>query len=211
MLIVRAKSSYRKWEWQLTPESLERQAAFYHSILGGPDTRAARSVEFWPKVRLHVTEKHYAGSWRGEDAYPLPSTVRTKYFLTEAGTLSNDSARSDKLQGAVSYNAVTGSLSWKVTFDKPTEITGSAKLHLDFSVSEGNGASIFVTLQKLDRDGRVVEFPYHSFINDGHVAYGWLQASKRARDPHSWGDEVAHTFLEKDVSFLVPNSRSAWI
>jgi predicted acyl esterase len=93
-----------------------------------------------------------------------------------------------------------------VTFSKPTEITGSSKLHLRFSVSEGNNdADVFVALQKLDRSGNTVHFPYHTFINDGHVAYGWLRASKRALAAHSLGDEVAYTGLEKDVSLLLPN------
>lgn len=109
-------------------------------------------------------------------------------------------------RNTVQYDAQTGSVSWQITFDKATEITGSSKLHLRFAVSEGaQDADVFVTLQKLDRSGNIVYFPYHTCADEGHVAWGWLRASMRALDPHPWGDEIAHTFLEKDVSYLQPN------
>ena len=192
-----------KWEWQLTPESLERQVAFFNKVLHGPDAIAAKAVDCWPQVRLHVTDKHYAGSWRSEDAYPLSRTVRTKYFLGENSELTDRPLLADKINERVQYDAKSGSASWKVTFAQPTEITGSSMLHLRFSISEGSDADIFVTLQKLNREGNIVAFPFHTFINDGHVAYGWLRASKRTLDVHSYGDEVTYTFLEKDVKLLV--------
>jgi hypothetical protein len=92
-----------------------------------------------------------------------------------------------------------------MTFTKPTEITGTSKLHLRFTLGNtADDADIFVTLQKLNRDGETVPFPWHTFINDGHMAYGWLQASKRKLASHSYGDEVVHTFLESDVQYLKP-------
>lgn len=198
---------YLKWEWQLTPESLERQAAFFNRFLHGPNKHAAESTKFWPKVRLHVAEKHYAGSWRSEDSYPLSKTVRTKFHLGGDGNLQDQRSGSLGTDAAVQYEALTGSAAWQITFSKPTEITGSAKLHLRFSIGEGaQDADIFVTLQKLDRDGKLVLFPLHTFINDGHVAYGWLRASKRKLASQSWGDEIAHTFLESDVQYLTPNT-----
>lgn len=51
----------------------------------------------------------------------------------------------------------------------------------------------------------MVLFPYHTFINDGHVAYGWLRASNRCLDPSPWGDEVAHIFRKEHVAPLTPH------
>ncbi|OJJ78148.1 hypothetical protein ASPBRDRAFT_167648 [Aspergillus brasiliensis CBS 101740] len=195
---------YRKWEWQLTAESLERQLAFFSFYLDGPDRRAANSVQYWPWIRLNVAEKHNAGTWRSENEYPIARTIRTKYYLGTGQTLSTAPAFTSSTDlDSVSYVANTGSVSWETKFAAPTEITGTSRLHLKLATT-ARDADIFVTLQKLDRDGNMVYFPYHTFINDGHVAWGWLRASKRKLAPKECtiGDEVDHTFLEEDAEFL---------
>lgn len=150
-----------------------------------------------------MTDKHYSGSWRSEDSWPLKDTHRTKYFLGPNNALSPHQAPASGSSPSVQYDSLTGSTSWTVQFAAATEITGSAKLHLRFAVGDGaTDADLFVTLQKRDRDGRVVVFPFHTFINDGHVAYGWLRASQRALDSKSFGDEVAHTHRKEDVRLL---------
>ncbi|KAJ5897391.1 hypothetical protein N7504_007679 [Penicillium tannophilum] len=195
---------YLKWEWQLTAESQERQLAFFNKVLNGPDQKSAGAVDYWPPVRLHVTDKHYSGSWRSENEFPIARTQRTKFFLG-----SDENLLKDSLVGSDSatYDSKTGSVAWQHTFDKPTEITGSSLLHLSLSISEGSDADLFVTLQKINRDGEIVKFPYHSFVNDGHVAWGWLRASKRKRANNPYGDEVMHTFLEKDLQPLEPGEK----
>ncbi|KAF7593914.1 hypothetical protein BBP40_010616 [Aspergillus hancockii] len=195
---------YRKWEWQLTAESLERQLAFFSLYLNGPNRQAAYSVKYWPRVRLNVAEKHNAGTWRSENEYPIARTIRTKYYLGtgQALTMTPSSASSINLD-SISYVADTGSVFWQTKFAAPTEITGTSRLHLKLATT-ATDADIFVTLQKLDRDGNLVHFPYHTFINDGHVAWGWLRASKRKLAPKesTIGDEVDHTFLEADAELL---------
>lgn len=157
-------------------------------------------------MRLHVTEKRYAGSWRSEGSWPLSRTVRKKYFLCPNGSLALRPDSSTDTEQSVEYDAQKGSASWSIKFSEPTEVTGSAKLRLRFAVEEGaSDADIFVALQKLDRDGKLVTFPYHTFINDGHVAYGWLRASNRELDPSPHGDEVAHTFRKEHSRPLTPH------
>jgi uncharacterized protein len=41
---------------------------------------------------------------------------------------------------------------------------------------------VFVALQKLDRYGDVVGFPYYAVFEDGPVALGWIRASHRELD-----------------------------
>lgn len=161
-------------------------------------------MEFWPPVRLHVTDKHYSGSWRSENEFPIARTQRTKLFLSPDNQLTDKSVAGND---SVTYDAKTGSVAWQKSFSSPTEITGTARLHLNLSISEGSDADLFVTLQKLDRDGNMVHFPYHSFINDGYVAWGWLKASKRKLAETAYSDEVAHTHLEKDVQPLQPGEK----
>ncbi|GES63748.1 CocE/NonD family hydrolase [Aspergillus terreus] len=197
---------YRKWEWQLTMESLERQLAFFNAYLNGPDGHSAASVQFWPRVRLNVTEKHNAGTWRSENEFPIARTVRAKYYLGAGGQLASAPfPTSNATPASVSYVANKGSVFWQIKFSEPTEITGTCRLHLKLATTSTD-ADIFVTLQKLDRDGNIVYFPYHTFINDGHVAWGWLRASKRKLAPKlsTLGDEVDHTYLEADAEFLQP-------
>lgn len=178
--------------------------AFFNYILNGPDRKSAASVESWPPVRLHITEKHYAGSWRSENEFPISRTKRTKFFLSRDNQLSDTSITGTD---SITYDAQKGSASWQKTFSSATEVTGTSRLHLTLSISEGSDADLFVTLQKLDRDGNMVYFPYHSFINDGYVAWGWLKASKRKLADHAYGDEVAHTFLAQDAEPLRPNEK----
>ncbi|KAH7215507.1 Alpha/Beta hydrolase protein [Fusarium oxysporum] len=196
---------FRKWEWQLTDESLERQLSFFSRFLDGPDRHRADMVKYWPRVRLNVTEKHNAGTWRSENEYPIARTIRTKFHLGSNKKLSSASlpTSSDPNSISVSYIANSGSVFWEKTFSAPTEITGTSRLHLKLSTAAGD-ADVFVTLQKLDRDGNLVLFPYHTFINDGHVAWGWLRASNRklASKECTVGDEVDHTYLEEDAEML---------
>ncbi|KAJ6010682.1 hypothetical protein N7451_002094 [Penicillium sp. IBT 35674x] len=173
----------------LAAQSSQKYMESHPKVLDGPDRKAAASVEFWPPVRLQVTDKHYAGSWRSENELPIARIQRTKFFLSPSNQLT------DKLR-CLAEN-----------FSSPTETTGTARLHLPLSISEGSDADLFVTLQKLDRDGNMVHFPYHSFINDGYVAWGWLKASKRKLAEIAYGDEVAHTFLEKNIQPLQPGEK----
>lgn len=178
--------------------------AFFNHVLNGPDRKSAASVESWPPVRLHITEKHYAGSWRSENEFPIARTKTTRFFLGRDNQLSDASVVGTD---SVTYDALKGSATWQKTFSSPTEITGTCRLHLTFSISAGSDADLFVTIQKLDREENMVYFPYHSFINDGYVAWGWLKASRRKLADHAYGDEVAHTFLAQDVELLRPDEK----
>jgi predicted acyl esterase len=173
-------------------------------VLHGPSSREAACTEFWPRVRLHVTEKFYAGSWRNESTYPLARTVRKKFNLSADGNLQDTT--SPQAPHTAEYHAHDESLTYTIKFSKPTEITGSSKLHLRFAVTgQATDADIFVTLQKRDTEGKTVYFPYHTFINEGHVAWGWLRASRRTLSERAFGDEVAHTHRAKDAKPLSPN------
>ncbi|KAI5780402.1 Alpha/Beta hydrolase protein [Geopyxis carbonaria] len=191
---------FRKWEWQLTPESLGRQRAWFEHTLLGRDT-----LRSWPPVRLAVAEKHNAATWRDELTWPPAHTKMRRLHLAPDGALSDTPAPADA--PALAYDALTGSASWTTTFPAATEITGCARLHLRISTTSAAAArdiDLHVTLQKLTRDGAVVAFPYHTFINDGHVSWGWARASNRVLEPlpDTAGEMVEYTCTEGDAELL---------
>jgi hypothetical protein len=73
---------------------------------------------------------------------------------------------------------------------------------------------VFVGLQKLDADGKVVPFPYYAQFDDGPVALGWLRASHRALDPEKSTEHQPvhlHTHEEKlSPGEVVPLDIEIW-
>lgn len=124
-------------------------------MLDGSERQQAQSVEFWPPVRLHITEKHYAGSWRSENECPITRTQRTKFYLAQEDRLVDTSVSGGE---SVTYKAISETVFWQKTFTQSTEVTGTSRLHLSLSISSGSDADLFVTLQKFNRDGKVIHF-----------------------------------------------------
>ena len=52
----------------------------------------------------------------------------------------------------------------------------------DLSAPGADDLDVFVALQKLDRYGDPVGFPYYAVFSDGPVALGWIRASHRELD-----------------------------
>ena len=50
------------------------------------------------------------------------------------------------------------------------------------SAPEADDLDVFVALQKLDRYGDPVGFPFYAVFEDGPVALGWIRASHRELD-----------------------------
>jgi uncharacterized protein len=68
-------------------------------------------------------------------------------------------------------------------FDRDTELTGGMRLKLWVSASHADDLDLFITLHKLDKDGREIYFAgYNGYARDC-VAKGWLRASHRELDP----------------------------
>jgi uncharacterized protein len=56
------------------------------------------------------------------------------------------------------------------------------KLRLWVEARGADDMDLFVGVQKLDRDGERVQFPFFSTLDDGDVALGWLRVSRRELD-----------------------------
>jgi predicted acyl esterase len=172
----------KKWAYYYEPASVARLQVFFDHFLKGLPTDIGK----WPKVRLEIRERGFVGAMRAEDAWPLARTQYTKLYLDAA----DGSLRPEPLAaaGSIRYEAVCGlpeadHARFDITFAAPTELTGHMKLRLYMSAEGADDLDVFVGLQKLDRSGAVVHFPYYAQFEDGPVALGWLRASHRELDP----------------------------
>jgi hypothetical protein len=74
----------------------------------------------------------------------------------------------------------------RATFDyqfrHTTELTGHMKLKLWVEADGSDDMDLFVAIEKLDRKGYIVFFPFFGNHDDGPVALGWLRVSHRELD-----------------------------
>lgn len=165
-----------KWPYYYRPESLARQLEFFTTFL----KEAPGATLSWPRVNIEVRESHFVGEVRAENTWPLEGTVSTPLFLdAAAGALVKDLPAASSL----SYDSEDPRdfVEFSVVFDEDTEVTGAMSLQL-WVESETEEADLFVAVEKFDRDGVRVPFPFQSMFHDGPVALGWLRASHRDLD-----------------------------
>jgi predicted acyl esterase len=171
----------KKWYYYYEPESVRRQQAFFdHFLLGLPSSLAS-----WPRVRLEVRERYYAGRIREEQEWPIARTRYQKLFLDcAASRLASERLREQTVarydsgpEGPGNHRAV-----FDFEFDRPTELVGHMKLRLFVATEQGDDLDLFVAIQKLDHAGSLVPFTYYAQFEDGPVALGWLRVSHRELD-----------------------------
>lgn len=178
-------SSPRKWlrvnrdfEWpdMYTPANMEDLRLFFDRYLKDINN----GWEMTPRIRIDVMD---AGEWdfqlaRPEKEFPLARTEYRKLFLdAPSGTLSYQSVGKE---GHASYEAASGQLSFDITFDKDTEITGYMKLRLWVEAEGADDMDIFVAVQKADEDG---EYLPTLVLGEPHPgAPGLLRVSHRELD-----------------------------
>lgn len=171
----------KKWAYYYEPASVSRLQVFFDHFLKGLPT----AIGDWPKVRLEIRERYFVGAMRGESEWPLARTQYKKLYLNaEDGSLRPEPVAAAH---SIRYEAVCGlpeadHAKFDITFAEATELTGHMKLRLFMSAEGADDLDVFVGLQKLDRNGAVVHFPYYAQFEDGPVALGWLRASHRELD-----------------------------
>jgi uncharacterized protein len=171
----------KKWENFYQPDNVEKQKQFFNRFLKGIDNR----VKYWPKVTLEIREKFFVGSFRTEREWPLERTRYSKLFLNASdGTLSESPFhRETQIRYAVNDIAdKTQKAQFEFTFETKTELTGHMKLRLWVQADGSDDMDLFVAIEKIDRAGYIVPFPFFSGHDDGPVALGWLRVSHRELD-----------------------------
>ena len=181
-------SSPDKWllvhgrkKWQFFYEHVEMQKHFFDKFLRGMDTE----VDYWPKVSVEVRDRYYWGTFRGENEWPLARTKYTELFLNPSDKTMGWAPVAE--QGQVRYRVddiadKSQNAQFTVVFQEPIELTGYMKLKLWVQADGSDDMDLFVALEKVDRSGNVVHFPFFNCWDDGPTALGWLRASHRELD-----------------------------
>jgi len=171
----------KKWWHFYQKESVEKQRQFFNRFLKGIHNH----VEDWPRVTLEIRERYYEGKLRTENEWPLARTRYTRLYLNASnGTLSKSRFRK---KSRISYDVnditdKTQNARFEFRFERKTELTGYMKLKLWVEADGSDDMDLFVALEKIDRAGYVVPFPFFGNHDDGPVALGWLRVSHRELD-----------------------------
>ncbi|ABQ71666.1 X-Pro dipeptidyl-peptidase C-terminal domain protein (plasmid) [Rhizorhabdus wittichii RW1] len=168
----------KKWEQYYAPENVELQRAFFDRFLLGREDRFTDQ----PLITIEVRESAYVGETREEREWPLARTAWTPMYLdTAARTLVGEKPAT---AGDARYAADGDTpLTFDHKFAQDTEVTGPMKLKLWVEADGSDDMDLFVAVQKLDKAGDPVGFPFFATHVDGPVALGWLRASHRELDP----------------------------
>ena len=184
----------KKWQYYYQPENVERLRAFFDRFLRD----VQNDVHTWPKVRLEVRERFYAGAVRDEQEWPLARTRFEKLWLDAgAGAMSRAPAAAES---ALRYDAGSGRAVFEHRFASPVELTGHMKLRVWVEADGADDMDLFVGVQKLDAHGEIVPFSFLNALEDGPVALGWLRVSHRRLDAErSRPEQPWHTHTHEEL------------
>jgi predicted acyl esterase len=163
-----------KWPYYYREESLRRQREFFEAYLRDDSPAFDR-----PRVSVEVRDQHLEGTVRDDADWPLPATRYERVYLDARGS---SLVAEPPAEGVVSYDSDAGQATFDLRFERDTELTGNMALRLSVQSDEADDLDLFVGVEKLDRDGNKVGFPFQSLYADGPVALGWLRVSHRELD-----------------------------
>jgi predicted acyl esterase len=157
------------------PEGVALQMRFFDHFLKGIDNGWDKE----PPVQLAIRRPD-GFTKRMEQAWPIPRTAWTKYYL-DVGAASIGT-EAPATEASFSYQGMSGpGLRLKTApFDADTEFTGPVLLRL-WVASETADMDIFVTMQCFDAQDQEVAF---QGANDAAtpISQGWLRVSHRKLD-----------------------------
>lgn len=188
----------KKWQYFYKDESVQKQLAFMDCYLKGLDN----GVKSWPKVQIEIRDGFYEGEVRTENEWPLARTEHKKLYLdNQTLSLVSNPVDEHSTHSYVSTNA--DRLCYDFKFEKTTEITGYSKLRLWLAANTATDADVYVGIQKLNKNGEAVPFPFFATFDDGVAALGWLRASHRELDETKSTDhQPVHT--HRAIEPLIP-------
>ena len=213
-------SSEHKWlrvhgrkKWQDFYQEEERQRQFFDMFLKGIESE----TRFWPTVEIEIRDRYYKGEFRGESEWPLERTDYTELFLNAADGSMNETPFESEERVRYSVDQNDGSVenaSFEHTFNERTELTGHMKLKLWVKADGSDDMDLFVAIDKFDRTGDRVPLPFHSILDNGPIALGWLRVSQRELDEERsepYQPVLKHTHSQKlDADEIVPVDVEIW-
>ena len=178
----------KKWEQYYTWGAQNRMLEFADHYLKGKDN----GWEDTPQLRYELMDSYYLGEEKTAQSFPLPDTTYQKLYIS-SGKLTESELGKDKQLTLSSEQP----LRFNYTFDKDTEITGKVKAQLFVEATQGNDLDIFVEVEKLDAEGKKINFPIFG-SDDGGFTFGMLRASQRELD------EAFSTDAQPEYTFTNP-------
>ncbi len=156
------------------------QKRFFDHYLKGENN----GWETEPPVLLQVRHPGEVFEERTEQAWPIPRTQWTKFYLDASGGGADGVLTTEPpVEASVSYEpmASEGVTFWTPPLEQDTEITGPVAARIALA-SATYDADLFLVLRVFDPQGEEVLF---SGTMDPHtpVGQGWLRASHRKLDP----------------------------
>jgi predicted acyl esterase len=140
----------QEWADQYDPASEADLLKFFDHFLRGVDNGWQKT----PKVRMAVLDPG------GKDRLDVPYTSwppkQTRYerlYLGAAGHLAETPVRTNV---AARYPATTGRSVFTYRFVRETQLTGYLKAHLWIEAKGADDADLFVLVEKLDKDGKLL-------------------------------------------------------
>lgn len=170
----------KMWQTYYSSEVLDVQRRFFDRFLKGEDN----GFDAVPRVRVETRHDLRTYSERFEQEWPIPDTRYVPLYL-DHGTASLAKTLPGQSESRRTFPVAGDELTFDVTFDEDTEITGHTALRLWVQAKDANDMDLFVGLKKLDASGREVWFEGHDGFEEGHVAQGWIRVSHRALDPEA--------------------------
>ncbi|MGM0590581.1 MAG: CocE/NonD family hydrolase [Halobacteriota archaeon] len=163
------------WTEFYTDYGVDIQKRFFGHYLKGEDT----GWDEQPEVQLQVRHPGEEFEERHEEAWPIPRTDWTRYYLhPEDSMLSTDAPDSE---GSVTYDALGDGVTFLTPpLSEETEVTGPISSKL-FVSSDTEDADLFLVVRVFTPDMEEVVF---MGALDPHtpIAQGWLRASHRKLD-----------------------------
>ncbi len=165
-----------KWATYYSEEALSTQKAFFDHFLKGENNGFDQRAP----VRLEVRETLRSYTVREESDWPLPQVQpRPLYLDAGTGTLTTSPPASISEQ---QYRPDHEQVTFQFTFEEDTELTGNMKLKLWVSTDQGDDMDLFAGIEKLDSEGKPVNFFAKTGFLRGMVAMGWLRVAHRELD-----------------------------
>lgn len=169
----------RKLETFYSEEALATQTAFFaHTLKEQP-----YAMKNMPAVRLERRRSFHEGDVRGESTWPLENVRGQSLHLCASTSMLMEHPLPDGSVAEYESTKKHDSAQFSYSFMEDAEISGSMALKLWVSCLDSDDLDLFVTIHKIDRQGKEVYFPGFNGFSRDCVAKGWLRASLRQLNP----------------------------
>jgi predicted acyl esterase len=161
------------WAPFYTDYGRKLQLAFFDHFLKG----ARNGWDKRARVQLNVRHPGEKYELRQENEWPLARTQWTRFYLEPNGMRLTPQSGA---KGALTYDPMGAGLTFSMTAERDTEITGPSAVKL-FISSATTDADLFVVLRVFDPGGKELLFQ-GALDPKTPIGQGWLRASHRKLD-----------------------------